>query len=259
MTASNRAIAFMLMNCSIFALAQSNIVMASIKGTRASVSYDKTHFRDCQATIEPQNTDKDMEGQLPWAIAPRHYLFKFKIDPSNKFEHMNELRLIPIHGSGTPEFKKLYSDLSSTVEKLRPLLAKKPLRFPLGSTIPEWNLTDSEQTIHAKVKYLNFPSHKGVFFISQETQESDGNPINSNETYCSYQGLSDDGEWYIDLYLSISNPSLPKDASAADNIPRDSDRKYLLAAESILEALNPASFTPNLTQIERLISSIQLP
>lgn len=229
---------------------------ANIKGTKISVSYNQSLFPKCETSTEAKNTDKDMEGQMPWAIAPEHFLFKFIIDPLEKYPRTNELRLIPINGLNSPEFKSLYSDLYSTVEKLSPLLVKRPVSFPLGSTIPEWNLTDSDQTIHAKVKYLDFPLHQGIFFISQETQESDGNPVNSNETYCSYQGLSRDGNWYIDLYLKIGNPSLPIDADAADSIVRDPERKYLLFAESFLNKINPDSFTPKISQIEKLIGSI---
>ncbi|GEM_PF-6156027 len=243
----------------VLAFSADATAIAKIKGTNASVEYDTALFRECKTSVEAKVTNKDMEGEMPWAIAPRHYMFTFVINPLDKYPRYNEIRIIPIHDLNKPGFKKDYGDLYATVTDLSSILAKRPARFELGTTIPEWNLVDSSQTIHSKIKYLDFKTHNGIFFISQETQESDGNPINSNETYCSYEGISKDKHWFIYLELQISNSALPKDADAANAVVRDPQQNYLKVAERLLDSLDPMSFKPTIPQIERLLSSIQFP
>ncbi len=90
-------------------------------------------------------------------------------------------------------------------------------------------------------------------------------PINNNELFYHFQGLTDDDKYYIFAILPITAPILPEnekpDASIPEGgipIPTDTgvNNNYYFSVTEKLNSLSPDTFTPSLNSLDALIQSI---
>ncbi len=75
-----------------------------------------------------------------------------------------------------------------------------------------------------------------------------------------FQGLTDDGQYYVSAVLPINHPDLPANRQEADfddaNITAEAYEAYLDELLSQLEAAPAGSFTPSLEALDALIESL---
>jgi hypothetical protein len=117
------------------------------------------------------------------------------------------------------------------------------------------------QELHAQYKVVPFGTGGGIRFLTQCAQFAD--PVNHHEMFYSYHGLTNDGKHWISAILPVSHPSLP---ATGDNPPgRQSPEKfsnnfpaYIADMTTKLNGEAENSFSPALTMLEALISSIQV-
>jgi hypothetical protein len=111
-------------------------------------------------------------------------------------------------------------------------------------------------TVQSKVQYLNFKTGKGVLFLTQYSQDVVATPVNNEELTCDFQGLSNDGKYYVAARFAITHPSLPKGIDSTKPPPADPDGNYLKKQEQLLNRLADDTFQPSLTGLRSLIASI---
>jgi len=81
-------------------------------------------------------------------------------------------------------------------------------------------------------------------------------PINNEELTCNFQGLTNDGKYYVAARFAITHPSLPKGIDFTKNTRQDPKLNYLKKEERRLNSLADSSFRPSLKSLKSLIASI---
>ena len=136
--------------------------------------------------------------------------------------------------------------------------------------IPFLPMYDVSEAVRAKVSYLDFRNGKGVAFVAQYTIED---TLISNQALAYvFQGLTDDGEYYVSAAFPLAAPFLPPDYGdeeaarhglrflGGDPSPafRRKYQNYLAATARRLEALAPDQYRPHLRLLDELVRSLHV-
>lgn len=202
----------------------------------------------------------------PDSVAPQHRLFTF--DLSTDFSEMY-IAVYPID-----DFPRMYAVNKSSVEAMKEEIKnlKKVLKdknFRVENQIPYLPFIDASQTFQAKVKHFNFPSGKGILFLTfWETQLE--LPSNRQLRYI-FEGLTNDGKYYILAEMPVSVAFLPEDSSdeyEGYKIPSGEKFNGKIVLKRMaevskrvakrLEKLSQNEFKPNPKYFEEIISSLKI-
>ena len=165
--------------------------------------------------------------------------------------------VIPLADRSVKDFARSYPYLHQAAAKLRKLLAKRPTYFKANRDLNDMPYNNASSIVQSKIKYVDFKNGTGVLFLTQYSQDTLPTPINNEELACDFQGLSNDGKYYVAARLAITNPSLPKGIDFAKPPGNDRTRAYLNKEEKMLNAFADDSFHPTLTSLKSLIASIK--
>jgi len=168
----------------------------------------------------------------------------------------NVICIIPLTDSSVTNFAKAYPNLNEAAAKLRKLLATRPVRFRFDKDLTDIPFNDATGAIESKVQYLSFKTGRGIFFLTQYTQDLQANPVNNEELTSDFQGLSNDGKYYVAARLAVTHPSLPKGIDFTDRVKRDKNLLYLKKQEQALNRYRDESFQPSLRTLKSLLASI---
>jgi hypothetical protein len=86
-------------------------------------------------------------------------------------------------------------------------------------------------------------------------------PINNNELIYTYQGLTSDRRYYVAAVLPVTHPSLPADGKVSGNEPPEFTSNFTAYLANTFASLNTQAaetFTPNLTQLDAMMSSLEI-
>ena len=109
--------------------------------------------------------------------------------------------------------------------------------------------------MRAQVRYFRFQNGEGVRFLTQYGQAAW--PINNDDMFYAFQGLTDNGEFYISAVLPISHPGLPDPESVTmDESFYENFMNYVEITEGQLNAESPDSFMPMLSVLDSMIESL---
>lgn len=225
-------------------------------------AYDTNVFSKVEVESVPKQVHE--EGSFP-EEAPAHSCFHLSDNRSfpalekgpRYFQPAyNVICVIPLADNSEANFAKSYPQLNDAAVKLRKILAKRPAQFRLDKDLVDMPFNNATGVIESKVQYLSFKTGRGILFLTQYSQELESNPINNEELTCDFQGLTNDGKYYIAARLAITHPSLPKGIDFTEHIKRDKQRLYLKRQEQELNGYADASFQPSLGMLKAMISSI---
>jgi len=183
-------------------------------------------------------------------VIPAHFLFTFEGYILPGTFHEPHIYIYPVGAleSGGPT-------LAGTVADLRQFLADRPTQ---PATIPFLPLFNAAQLLRTQIVYLDFQNGAGVRFLTQYAQAFI--PINNNELFYTFQGLTGDDAYYIAAVLPVSHPSLPADES---EIPggdfdafADNFDAYIADTAQQLGAQDGSTFTPGLPSLDVMIRSL---
>ncbi len=219
-----------------------------------SFYYDPALAKSVQVEIIPA-TEPASDNMPSFEVGPRIEQFNFKgyvisesdYDPSAMFFSVKE-------------YEKLDNEpVSKEVNSLKKLLAAKPStvsgNIPL---LPVWN---AAQVIATNVKYIKFKNGEGVRFLSFYAQDT--LPVNNKGLFYTFQGMTNDGKYYVSAIFPVNHPSLPKDNDAGwqGKDPQsfaDNYKNYVAEMESQLNSQGDKSFTPGFGMLDALIQSIKI-
>ena len=126
--------------------------------------------------------------------------------------------------------------------------------------MPYLPLYNAAQVMHAQVQYIDFKNGVGVRYLTQFDQAI--LPINNHELHYTFQGLTADGKYYVAAVLPVNLPVLPEDESVDLNNPPqnfvEDFPKYLSDTVAMLNGQSPGAFTPDLSQLDAMIESIEI-
>lgn len=153
------------------------------------------------------------------------------------------------------DLEKANPDALKVVASLQDLL-QSPREIAVMPFLP---LTGDVQAIHAHVQYLDFMSGKALRYLAEYANGM--SPIHNAGLFYTFQGITADGRYYVAAVLPVSHPSLPADAALTGKEPPEFSSDYPTYLRSVVSALNPqaaATFTPDLTRLDALMSSLEI-
>ncbi|MEO8609492.1 MAG: META domain-containing protein [Chloroflexota bacterium] len=160
-----------------------------------------------------------------------------------------------------------YPDSIAQVQVLQNLVAQRPdlasymtvnSDNTASNALPFLPVMPASQVIRARAQYVETPVLKGVSYVTVYRQ--DVSPFINNEFRYIFQGLSNDGLYYVSVIFQITAPDFPAE------IPADFDYDtfskefvdYLTESVGKLNAAAPDTFAPSLTLLDTLTQSFTI-
>jgi hypothetical protein len=149
---------------------------------------------------------------------------------------------------------------SEQIERVKKALSGAPL---LKETLPNVPFFNAGHLIAADIQLLKFQNGNGVRELTQYDQYPA--PINNHELFYHYEGLTNDGKYYVIAVLPITAPILAEDEKPESSLPAGGipiptsvgpNDVYYFSVSEKLNSLAPDSFTPSMTMLDALIQSI---
>ena len=129
--------------------------------------------------------------------------------------------------------------------------------------LPTFN---AAQVFHSNEQVQKFQNGTGIRFLTQYAQAP--YPVNNNSLFYTFQGLTNDGAYYISAILPINAAFLSPDGNPntplpADGVPFDWNNFENIPAhfelvKQKLNATDPNAFTPSLTNLDTMIQSVRI-
>jgi hypothetical protein len=143
------------------------------------------------------------------------------------------------------------------VSALQALIGGGPVVEPLPF-LPTFN---AAQIFHAQYLNLPFASGGGIRYLTEYAQYFA--PVNNYDLFYTYQGLTNDGKYWLTAILPINNPILP---DTPDILPggmsmEDFNNNYVSYITDMMNQLNAQisdSYSPSLTALDLLVASISI-
>jgi hypothetical protein len=193
----------------------------------------------------------------PWDIAPEHSKFTLTgYQVQDKFVEP-QIFVYPAE-----EFAKVNSTAAEQIDRLKNILAGTAVSQETTPRVPFFN---AGQLFIAQPHMVKFKSGKGIRFLTQYDQYPA--PVNNHEMFYHFQGLTNDGKYYIIAILPVTSSILAEDEKPETTVPAGGvalpqnagpDQAYYDAVTKALDAMYPDSFNPSLFQLDALIQSINV-
>lgn len=205
------------------------------------------------------NTEKmtavESNTDAPWDIAPTHLRFTLtNYQLQGKF---HEPRIF-VYPAG--EYAARNPNAAEQIDRLRKALTGAPL---LAETLPNVPFFNAAPQIAAQIKTLPFQNGGGgVRSLTQYAQYAA--PINNNELFYHFQGLSGDGNYYVVAILPVTAAILPEDEKPEATVPEGGvpiptdvgpNDVYYFSVTEKLNSLSLDAFTPSLNALDALFQS----
>lgn len=204
---------------------------------------------------------------------PRHRAFVF--NGTYASQHADsffepEIRIYPAaeYRALIEKSKELKTIIDKEFEQLGETLIKQPHSFAVEA--PFAAVLESGQSFQSRVKYINFRGGKGILYLTFFCREFTGCLIENQALSYIFQGLSDDGRYFIHATFPVKTefllktPDRPNEAELAIHNKKTAEeidseyRKYAQRMALELEKLAPTSFEPSLTLFEDLLRSLSI-
>lgn len=134
--------------------------------------------------------------------------------------------------------------------------------------LPAVPFFNAQPVFAANIQALSFQNGAGVRFLTQYAQYPA--PVNNHELLYHFQGVTDDGAYYILAIFPITAPGLAETSETAADLPLggiaypdmanpNADwQGYYAAAADLLNGISSDTFTPSINQLDLLIQSIKV-
>jgi hypothetical protein len=189
-------------------------------------------------------------GAPYWEILPEYTRSTLQGYPISSHAMQPQIFIYPIE-----DLRKANEGADKEVTSLQTLL-QSPQEIPVMPFLP---LVNAKQVMHSQVQYLDFKSGKGLRYLTQFNQGIV--PINNTDMIYSFQGLTNDGKYYVAALLPVNHPSLPADGKVTGNEPPEFMNNHSAYLANVAKDLNVQAantYTPDLTQMDALLSSLEI-
>lgn len=199
----------------------------------------------------------------PWDIAPEH--IKILLD---NYAECCSFQTAEILVYPAQEYAAVSA--TSVSENIRRLQAISSNSAPLtAENMPSVPFFNAGQVIAAQMKTISFKNGSGVRLVTQ--YDNGIVPITNKGLFYHFQGLTNDGKYYIVAILPTSIKSLPPDDTQytintptvtdfpgyyKPNASGDDFTAYFKAVTDTLDHASPDSFQPTLARLDTLIQSL---
>ncbi|MDH3674622.1 MAG: WG repeat-containing protein [Anaerolineae bacterium] len=196
---------------------------------------------------------------------PAHLRFVFDNEDLPEFagiyRDQAQLLIYPVEAYQAMAREAGTDEVSQRIEALQTLLQDRP--ETIEGEIPVLPaFGDADQQLATRIKYLDFDGGAGIRFVTHYGVEAA--PITDHSTFYTFQGLTDDGKYYIAYYHPAATKLLPADVEEIARLVPDHDtfaenfKTYLQETNDRLAGANTTDFTPNLVDLDTMIESLQI-
>ncbi|MGD8621953.1 MAG: zinc ribbon domain-containing protein [Anaerolineales bacterium] len=167
--------------------------------------------------------------------------------------HEPQISLFPV-----AEYQDLNEEASDRIDQLQNLLEERPIDplrpYPF---LPVWN---AGQSIAVQLEYIDFDGGEGIRYLTQYGQAAW--PINNQDLFYTFQGLTSDGQYYLSAVLPVTHPELPPDGDSYIGEEYETFigtyASYLEDIETQLETSATKAFNPNLSALDAVMQSFSV-
>jgi hypothetical protein len=204
---------------------------------------------------------------LPWD-PPEHIVFTLAGAQPQDHNPMGlyvpaeaQIQIYPAEG--------LNEEVQPIVAALQQILAERPDLSTYEVTAAGMNIDDPElgllppsnaqQVFRSQAAYVDFIGGSGVRYLTMLSQGL--MPVSNQDLFYTFQGLTDDGTTYVAVYYPVSLPGLPDSPQLDEadfNALVEDWAGYLNDILAMLNGQEGAAFTPDLTAIDALITTISV-
>ena len=196
----------------------------------------------------PSSTGPDVPD---FGLEPEHIQINFNGYTLTDTFHEAEIMIYPVD-----EYARLNPDVGKIVGELRQVMTMQPDPASIDH-LPFLPIWPAAQYMQAQIRYLSFHNGTGMRYLTQFGQ--DLYPVNNESMFYTYQGLTQDGQYYLAAVFPASHPALPPaDSIELNQAFSDNFEKYILDTESLLNTQEPDSYTPDLSLLDELIHSLEI-
>lgn len=166
-------------------------------------------------------------------------------------EHVMKPQIYIYPVSETAEYSETAGQMLASLQAL--LASRNPVdRMPFLPHIK------AVQVMHAQVRFMDFKNGQGVRFLTQYDQGP--LPINNFELIYTYQGLTNDGAYYVAAVLPVTHADLPANRQVDETLIDEMNEFTTYLAETVdwLDQQAPAGFAPDLAKLDAMLQSLEV-
>ncbi len=198
----------------------------------------------------------------PWDVAPAHLQLTLQGYTVGTTSHVPQLFVYP-----ADQYAAMNTAAAESIKRLQTVLANPSGSYDENS-LPRVPFYNAGQVLAAQQKILHFSGGSGMRFITQYAQ--DISPINNGGLFYHFEGLSDNGKYYIVAVLPVNLPFLPVDNNPSSTLPSggvpfppssgpgSAFQEYYKQVAQKIEAAPAAQFGPALDALDALIDSMTI-
>jgi hypothetical protein len=230
-----------------------NICLGKIPVSFQGISfcYPPEIVNTVSGTLEPEIFSEMSEN----FNEPQRFSFVFSGNVFAPTFHTPIIQIYPVQ-----EYININPHSVEKINMLNTFLQTQPANPESMPFLPTWN---AAQIVYLQVDYLTFQNGAGVRYLSQYGQSFW--PINNHDLFYTFQGLTNDGQYYISAVFPISHPSLPVDGQAYSGDINafglgegENFTNYLAGIKAQIDSQADESFTPSLTRLDAIIGSLSI-
>jgi hypothetical protein len=200
------------------------------------------------------------DSVAPWEVTPGHtqitldgYLLQGKF-------HQPQIFVYP-----ATSYAEMYPAAFESIHRLDNILYN-PAGLNLNEPLPAVPFFNAAQIFASNIQAISFQGGSGVRFITEYAQNYA--PVNNNELFYHFQGLSRNGAYYIIAIFPITAPVLAESSDPGAILPpggvafpdinnsNPDVQGYYASVTNLLNTTSPDAFTPTINQLDALIQSM---
>ncbi len=226
---------------------EATTVPASMGGESFTINHNGVALNAIQETVPAKEQSDD---SMWWMVLPEYKKVTLEGYPINGSALQPQVFIYP-----ASDLALMNEAAGHELSALQTLLESQQV----GEKLPLLPLDGTVQVMHAQVKFLDFQGGKGVRFL---TQTSSGiTPINNQQLFYSFQGLTSDGAYYVAAVLPVNYPGLPADGLTplpTENPFWSDFPGYKVEVVKMLEGAAASAFTPDFAALDLMIESFEV-
>jgi hypothetical protein len=174
--------------------------------------------------------------------------------PISEAQYKPQIFIYPVN-----QYRLKGETAGKVIDALKNLLQGKPAGQAATPVLgqqdqfPFLPLNNARQIFHGQVNYFAFKDGRGVRYLTQFSQGI--NPINNHDLIYTYQGLTNDGEYYISAILPVNSSILASGTSAT---PGQDYNVYIAGLVQQFDNSQPTDFKPVLTYMDDMMESFEI-
>ena len=191
---------------------------------------------------------------------PEHIEINFATDAQGSGSAEPVIYIIPVEA-----YKQMWEangdpSISYTLDHVEALMADRPLPIPpFGLPVLPYEEIGGVNDLAAQGNYPQSDTLSGVRFVGRFAQGP--SPVTNEGLRYIFQGFSSDGQYFVAFFNPVSSNKLPQNVA---DVPAEEQERvtadleaYLQGKVEMLNSLAPTEWSPDLTTLDAVLTSLQ--